>query len=79
MTGLSALVLALALVTSVAAQGAPSGEHGSLALGGSVEATLAPVQGEELVVYHTYVVTIPPGSGPSPSAWRGSAATSTWR
>lgn len=62
--GLSALVLTWTLVATAAAQGSPSGEYGSLPLGGSVEGTLAPVQGEELVVYHSYVVTIPPGSGP---------------
>jgi hypothetical protein len=46
------------------AQGTPSGEYGALALGGSVEGVLVGIQGRETVVFHTYVVTIPPGSGP---------------
>jgi hypothetical protein len=61
------LALALLLVATGVpawAQGTPSGEYGALALGGSVEGVLAGIQGRETVVFHTYVVTIPPGSGP---------------
>jgi hypothetical protein len=62
-----ALALALLLIATGVpawAQGTPSGEYGALALGGSVEGVLAGIQGRETVVFHTYVVTIPPGSGP---------------
>ena len=62
-----ALALALLLVATGVpawAQGTPSGEYGALALGSSVEGVLAGIQGRETVVFHTYVVTIPPGSGP---------------
>lgn len=62
-----ALALALLLVATGVpawAQGTPSGEYGALALGGSVEGVLAGIQERETVVFHTYVVTIPPGSGP---------------
>ena len=61
---LVALVVTWALLASAAGQGTPSGEYGSLPLGGSVEGTLAPALGHEGAVYHTYVVTIPPASGP---------------
>lgn len=62
-----ALALALLLVATghpAWAQGTPSGEYGALALGGSVEGVLAGIQERETIVFHTYVVTIPPGSGP---------------
>ncbi|MFO7544194.1 MAG: hypothetical protein R6W77_01710 [Trueperaceae bacterium] len=52
------------LFASALAQGTPSGEYGSLSLGSSVEGTLAGIAGQESVVYHTYTVTIPTGSGP---------------
>ncbi len=61
---LATILVATAVLASTSAQGMPSGEYGELPIGGSVEGTLAPVQGEELVGYHTYVLTIPPGSGP---------------
>ncbi len=58
----AAILLALAAGVSASAQGTPSGEYGSLPLGGSVEGTLAPIVGDEVVVYHTYVVTVPAGT-----------------
>lgn len=64
LAGVSAVLLAWLLATTAAAQGSASGEYGALALGGSVEGTLAPVHGDEIVVYHTYVVSIPAASGP---------------
>lgn len=66
-----AVALALLLVATGVpawAQGTPSGEYGALALGGSAEGVLAGIQGLETVVFHTYVVTIPPDSGPV-SVW----------
>jgi len=62
-----ALALALLFVTTgvpARAQGTPSGEYGALTLGGSVEGVLAGIEERETVVFHTYMVTIPPGSGP---------------
>lgn len=66
--GVHPLVLGLVGLAAVAAaaawgQGTPSGEVGPLALGASVEGVLAGIQGRETVVFHTYVVTIPPGTG----------------
>lgn len=58
------IVLAWALLASAAGQGTPSGEYGAVPLGGSVEGTLAPAHEAFGAVYHTYVVTIPPASGP---------------
>jgi hypothetical protein len=43
------------------AQGDPSGKYGSLALGASVEGTLAGVVDDEVVVYHSYAVPVPAG------------------
>ncbi len=57
-------VAALWTLALTAAQGSPSGEYGDVALGGSVEGTLAAVQLGEVVVYHSYVVQIPAGAGP---------------
>jgi hypothetical protein len=58
------LVTAAMVAATAASQGSPSGEYGDLALGESVEGTLAAIQGDEVLVYHTYVVEIPAGSGP---------------
>ena len=61
---LATILFATALFMAASAQGTPSGEYGALSVDGSAEGTLAPVLGDEVVVYHTYVITIPPGSGP---------------
>ncbi len=42
--------------------GDPSGEYGSIAIGQAVSGTIAGIQGEETVVFHTYVVDVPAGS-----------------
>lgn len=64
--GLSALVLvaflglALPFATTLA-QGQPSGSYGSIAIGSSLQNTLANPQGQ--LTYHTYTVDIPAGVG----------------
>ena len=58
------LFLGWLLVGAAFAQGSPSGEYGEVPLNGQVQGTLAPVAEGELVVYHTYTVEIPAGSGP---------------
>ena len=62
-TAISLALVALLFLGVVAAQGMPSGEYGQLALGGSVQGSIAAATQEEFI-YHTYVLQIPAGSGP---------------
>lgn len=55
------VVLQLAAGTS--AQGSPSGDYGSLPLGGSVEGVLAPIATQDGLVYHAYTVSVPRDAG----------------
>lgn len=60
---LASLAVAAGLaLPSALAQGAGSGEYGDVPLDGSVDGTIAGVSGEDTVVYHTYTVTVPPGT-----------------
>lgn len=56
-------ILALALAAAAAAQGAPSGEYGPIAIGGSVHGAIAAAT-REAATYHTYIVQVPVGAGP---------------
>jgi hypothetical protein len=64
-------LLVLAAAAVALAQGAPSGEYGSLPLGGAVDGTIAGIVGDETVVYHTYAVELPAGTGPVTVAVEG--------
>jgi hypothetical protein len=55
--------VAFATASIALAQGTPSGEYGALPLGGAVEGTLAGIVGDETVVFHTYTVALPAGTG----------------
>ena len=55
------VVLQLAAGTS--AQGSPSGDYGTLPLGGSVEGVLAPIATQDGLVYHAYAVSVPRDAG----------------
>ena len=55
-------VLALLLAGIAAAQGSPSGEYGTVSIGQPVSGSIAGIQGEERVVFHTYVVSVPQGT-----------------
>lgn len=56
-------VLALAMAGVAFAQGTPSGKYGEIAIGGSVEGTIAAATQQEFT-YHTYFVQVPAGTGP---------------
>lgn len=55
------LVLVATVASAALGQGAPSGEYGQVAVGQSVQQSIAPA-GENLI-FHTYIVEIPAGAG----------------